>query len=120
MAVTNKGVIYPTSGDNIAPLETHFANLASSADKAGVATGAFAIVGQANAGTVDDFIVTFGQTFPTAPKVVATVQGGAAPSCYALTIAGAPTTTGFTARIYKLNGTVSETDLKIVWYASTY
>jgi hypothetical protein len=34
MASTDKGIVYPTSGDNIAPLETHFASLAQSADDA--------------------------------------------------------------------------------------
>ena len=33
-ALTPKGIQYPTSGDNITPLETHFANLAESADTA--------------------------------------------------------------------------------------
>lgn len=33
-ATTSKGIQYPTSGDNITPLETHFANLAESADAA--------------------------------------------------------------------------------------
>lgn len=33
-ATTSRGIQYPTSGDNITPLETHFANLAESTDTA--------------------------------------------------------------------------------------
>lgn len=120
MAITNKGVIYPTSGDNIAPLETHFQNLATSADKVGVVAGSFAFTGPTTTGAIADVNVTYGQTLSSAPFVVANVQGGTAPSSYAVTIVGEPTTTGFKARVYKLNGSSAETDLKIAWHASTY
>ena len=120
MAITNKGVIYPTSGDNIAPLETHFSNLAASADNVGILSGAFAFTGPATAATAVDVNVTYGKTLSSAPKVTANVQGGTAPSSYVVTIAGAPTTAGFKARVYKLNGSTAESDLKVVWHASTY
>lgn len=119
MAITNKGVIYPTSSDSIAPLETHFAALASSADNAGIVSGAFAFTGPASTGATVDVTVTY-TTLGSAPKVTATVQGGASASVYAVTILGAPTATQFIARVYRLNGTTAETDLKLVWHASTY
>ena len=119
MSTTNKGVIYPTSGDSIAPLETHFAALATSADNAGIVSGAFAFTGPSATGSTVDVTVTYA-TLGAVPKVTATVQGGASASVYAVTILGAPTATQFIARVYRLNGSTAETNLKLVWHASTY
>ncbi len=120
MAVTLKGVTYPTSGDYIAPLETHFQALAEDADKVGVLSGSEAFTGAAATGDTVDVIVTFPVTFATLPKVTATVEGGSGTSVHAVTILGAPTYTGFVARVFRCNGSVAETDLKLVWMASTY
>lgn len=120
MAITNKGVTYPTSSDNIAPLETHFANLANSADNVGVVTGKQLFTGPSATGGTVDVSVSFATTLSAAPKVVATVQGGTGSSVYAVTILGAPTTSGFTARIFRCNGSTAQTDLQLVWSASTY
>jgi hypothetical protein len=103
MAITNKGVTYPTSGDSIAPLETHFNQLADDADNVGVVSGAQTFTGPATTGATVD-----------------SVQGGTAASVYAITVLGAPTATSFTVRVFKLNGSTAETDLQIVWMASTY
>lgn len=118
MATTLKGVFYPTSSDNIAPLETHFANLANTADNVGVISSTTNFTGPATAATSVNVVVTFATAFTTAPKVVAQVQGGSSTSNYVVTIAGAPTTTGFTAKVYKIDGSTADS-LSLVWYAST-
>lgn len=120
MANTFKGVTYPTSSDNIAPLETHFENLADSADNAGIYSGKQLFTGPSATGSTVNVTVTFTETFPSAPKITATVQGGSGMSVYAVSIAGAPTTTGFVARVFRCNGTTAENDLQLVWNASTY
>lgn len=119
MAITNKGVIYPTSSDNIAPLETHFANLAYSADNAGIYCGTTTFTGPATTGATVDVTVIF-PAYGTPPKVVAGVQGGSSSSVYAVTILGPVATGSFTARIIRLNGSTAETDLKLVWMLSTF
>lgn len=117
MAITPKGITYPTSSDNIAPLETHFANLADKADNAGIIAGKQSFTGpSATGGTVD---VTVTQSFSSAPHVVASVQGPTGSSAYSVTILGDPTTSGFVARVYRLNGSTAQS-LKLVWHASTY
>lgn len=120
MANTFKGVTYPTSSDYIAPLETHFANLANTADNAGILKGTSTFTGPAAADQSVNVNVTFSTAFPTAPTIIASVEGGSSTSAYAVTIVGAPTTTGFTANIYRLNGSTAQTGLKLNWFASTY
>lgn len=117
MAITTKGITYPTSSDNIAPLETHFANLASTADNIGVVAGKQAFTGPTATGSTVDVTVT--QTFSSAPHVVASVQGPSGSASYAATILGEPTSSGFVVRVYKLSGSTAES-LKLVWHASTY
>ena len=120
MAITNKGVTYPTSSDNIAPLETHFANLANTADNIGIISGATTFTGPTATGGTVDVAVTFGDILASAPNVTLTVQGSSTASPYSATILGAPTTTGLTARIFRLAGSSAEANLKLVWMASTY
>jgi hypothetical protein len=119
MANTNKGVPYPTSSSNIAPLETHFANLAEGADNTGVLTGTQQFVGpSATAGTVS-VTVPFGLTLKRSPVLAVTVQAGAAASSYIATIS-ARSTTQFTAKIYRLNGSGADSNLFLHWMASDY
>lgn len=120
MATTTKGVIYPTSSDNIAPLETHFANLANSADNAGVLSGSELFTGPSDTTTPVDVFVSYGVTLTGTPVVVANVQGNASASGYVVTLSGAPTTTGFTARVHRLSGTGADSALRIDWIASNY
>jgi hypothetical protein len=120
MAMTNKGIFYPTSSDQITPLETILANIASSADKAGVVTGEQLFTGSGTTGGIVTVNVTFPITFTSAPRVTATVKGGTGSSVYAVTISGDPTTTGFSAKVFRCNGSTAETNLKLVWAASTY
>lgn len=119
MATTFKGIPYPTSSDNIAPLETHFANLADKADKAGIVSAVQTFTGPASTGATTTVTVTFATAFPTAPKIVAAVQGSAAASPYVCNVYGDPTTTGFVVKVYRVAGSTAES-LKLVWMASTY
>lgn len=120
MAATTKGVIYPTSSDNIAPLETHFANLANSADNAGVLSGSELFTGPSDTNTPVDVFVSYGETLTGTPVVVANVQGSSSASGYVVTLSGAPGTTGFTARVHRLSGTGADSSLRIDWIASDY
>jgi hypothetical protein len=118
MATTSKGIVYPTSSDNIAPLETHFSALASSVNTVLVrASGTTQFTGPAAAGGIQSVSVSFPSAFSTAPKVTATVQTTDALSGYAVNIVGAPTTTGFTAMVYRLNGSGANSGLNLVWHA---
>lgn len=119
MAATNKGIIYPTSSDNIAPLETWLANLANGANNVGVVSGAKTFTGPDATGSYVDTTVTFASPLSAAPIVTATVEGSTSTSVYAVTILGTPTVDGFSARVYRLNGSTATT-LKLNWQASTY
>lgn len=126
MATTSKGIVYPTSSDNIAPLETHFANLANSVDTAlgtvsgsipaSVVAGATSFTGPAAAAASVSVSVTFPTAFATIPKVVATVQGAGSVTPHVVTIAGSPSTGGFSATVYKISGTTAES-LVLNWMA---
>ena len=126
MASTTRGIIYPTSSDNIAPLETHFANIANSVELAlddvvagvgsTVYSGAHAFTGPAStAGTVS-VSVTFPTAFTSVPNVTCTVRGPSGTASYVATIAGSPTVSGFTATVYKLSGSTAES-LNLEWMA---
>jgi len=119
MANTTKGITYPTSGDSIAPLETHFANLASTADNAGAVTGSATFTGPTAAGSPATVTVTFPVTFATAPRVLLTVADSAAANPYVATVYSTPTTTGFVAKVHCLSSITAES-LKLTWLASTY
>lgn len=120
MATTNKGVFYPTSSDQIAPLESIFASVAATADNVGVVSGKQLFTGPSATGGVVTVSVTFPETLSAAPYVTATVKGGSTTSVYAVTIVGDPTTVGFTAKVFRCDGSTAETDLYLVWHASTY
>lgn len=120
MAATTKGITYPTSSDSIAPLETHFANLADSADNAGVVSGSEGFTGPSDTTTPVNIFVEYGVTLSGTPVVVCNVRGGAGASGYVATISGVPGATGFTARVHRLSGTGADSSLFIDWIASDY
>jgi hypothetical protein len=119
MAVTSKGITYPTSSDNIAPLETHFANLANTADNIGAIAGRESFTGPDATGSTMDVEVAFASPVPQYTKVTANVETTANGSCYAVTLLGSPTINGFKARVYRINGSTPES-LKLAWIASSY
>lgn len=121
MATTAKGIYYPTSSDNIAPLETHFSTLASSVDTAisKIASGKTStFTGPDAAGTsVAKIDIAFGKTFGSIPSVTANVVGGSsAVGAYTVVFYGITTST-FSAKIYKTNGSGAETGLALHWIA---
>ena len=59
MAITNKGVYYPTSSDQITPLETVLANIADTADNVGSITGQQLFTGPSATGGTVTVAVTF-------------------------------------------------------------
>lgn len=120
MANTTKGITYPTSSDTLAPLESHFANLAQSADNAGVVSGSKLFTGPADNTAPVNIYVPYGVTLGTQPVVVCNVRGGAGASGYVATISGVPTSEGFTARVHRLSGSGADSSLYIDWIASDY
>lgn len=122
MATTSKGIYYPTSSDNIAPLESHFSTLASSVDAAlsKIASGKTAtFTGPDTSGnSVSQIGISFGQTFATAPSVVATLVGGSSAVAGYTVVTYGVTTTSFSAKVYRTSATGSaETGLSIHWIA---
>jgi hypothetical protein len=120
MPNTPKGVYYPSSSDQITPLQTILGNIASTTDNIGMITGEQQFTGP----SATDGIVTVNVSFPSAlsaaPKVFITVKGGTGASVYAVTVLGDPTVNGFTAKVFRCNGSTAETDLNLTWAASTY
>jgi hypothetical protein len=121
MATTPKGIYYPTSSDNIAPLETHFSGLASSVDTAlskiqAGKTGTF--TGPSAVGTsISPSAIVFPEEFSTIPNVSVTLVGGSsAVEGYSVVIHGV-STTQFTAKVFKTAGTAAETGLSLQWIA---
>jgi hypothetical protein len=137
---TTRGITYPTSGDNIAPLETHFSALAGTADDAiGVVeelaedieasvqalrddignipqTGAFTFTGPTSTTTPVNVTVTLPPGyFSTAPTVVATVAGTSSASAY-FPVLHSITASQFQARIWRTTGTTGES-LTLQWIA---
>jgi hypothetical protein len=138
---TTRGITYPTSGDSIAPLESHFALIAESTDTAiGVTEGlindvdsdlqAFKLeVGLAPQGGV--FGGFSGPTstsvpvnitvnlpsgyFSSAPIVTATVAGATTAAGY-FAVLHSVTSSQFQARIWRMSGTAGET-LTLNWIA---
>ena len=121
MANTNKGIDYPTSSSAIAPLETHFANLANGADNVGVLSATQSFTGPAYSGTVAyvTVAVSYGETLGRVPTISCTVENVSTVP-YLVNIRDI-TTTGFNARVYRFTETGSaEASLKLHWMASDY
>lgn len=126
MASTTRGIVYPTSSDNIAPLETHFANIANTVELAlddvvagvgaTVYSGAQAFTGPTTTGSTVSVSVTFPTAFTSVPNVTCTVRGPSGTAAYIATIAGIPTLSGFTATVYKASGSTAES-LNLEWMA---
>jgi hypothetical protein len=140
MATTeNKDIVYPTSGDQIAPLETHFASLAESTDAAlvlmdtdienvqtdlddfkeevGVVPeeGSFSFTGPATIATPVNLTVTLPSgKFTTEPVVVATVSGANSSSAF-FPVIHSTTTSQFRAKVWRMvvNPTIGAATISI-------
>lgn len=120
MAVTNKGIDYPTSSDNIAPLETWFTGIANGADNVGIVSGVETFSGPTAVGTPATVTITFpAGLFAAAPKVIAAVEGSASATAYIANVYGTTTTTTCVIKVHRISGTTGES-LKLTWFASTY
>jgi hypothetical protein len=140
MASTDKGIVYPTSGDNIAPLETHFASLAESVDEAILVlegdieqnsedietlrddigtilkSGSFAFTSPTSTATPVNITVTLPSGhFASAPTVIATVSGLSTSGPY-FPVIHSVTGSQFQARVWRMSGTTSES-LTLNWIA---
>jgi hypothetical protein len=116
MATTPKGIYYPTASDQVAPLHTVFAGLASSVDAALPLSGSELVVfSGTTAGATQSVTVTFPLTLPLAPtRIQGTVRGPvSSSSSYVVTVTNS-TTTSFTATIYRLNAGSAQ-NINLVW-----
>ena len=122
MATTSKGIYYPTSSDNIAPLESHFAGLASSVNTAlgKIQSGVTAsFTGPEDPGdSLSPTSITFPVAFANSPAIIATVSGGSSAVQSYNVVIHTFGTTGFTAKVFKTNGNgTAETGLRVHWIA---
>jgi hypothetical protein len=139
MASTTRGIVYPTSGDSIAPLETHFASLAESTDTAisevedtiadvdadlqdfknqstVPASGSFEFASPTSTSTAVNITVTFPPGyFTTTPIVVASIAGPSDASPYTATT-HTVTTSQFQAKVVRISGSTAQT-LRLNWIA---
>ena len=119
MATTTNGIYYPTSSDNIAPLESHFATMATSIDTAVKSIRAgrsstFTVgttVGNSNTTTI-----TFSPAFSAAPYITGNVQMSASGSAYSVSF-HAVTATSAVAEVTRVTGTSSDGNLQVNWIA---
>lgn len=116
MATTPKGIYYPTASDQVAPLHTVFAGLASSVDAALPLSGSEALnFTSTTAGSTQSVTVSFPSALSVAPtRIQTTVKGPVSgSSSYVATITNS-TTTSFTAIIYRLNAAAAQ-NINLVW-----
>jgi hypothetical protein len=126
MASTSKGIVYPTSGDNIAPLETHFSALAGSVNSAillidadmtqnsddiqtlrddvGVIpqSGSFSFTSPTTTATAIPLTINFPVALAAAPAVVATVGSATAAGAYIANVHNI-TSSQFQARVWRIS-----------------
>jgi hypothetical protein len=116
MAITAKGIYYPTSTDAITPLESVFSTVASSVDEAVPLSGTQDVVFTGTtAGSTQTATVSFPSTLSAAPTLVqVTVRGPvSSSSSYVATVTNS-SATNFTVVLYRLNAGSSQT-VKVVW-----
>lgn len=118
---TTRGIAYPTSGDSIAPLESHFSGMASSietilAKNVSGKTSTFTIA--TTLGTAATQTVTFPVAFASGsvPNVTATVSTTTAGSVYVANIYSI-TNTGFSVKVTRVYGTTNDGNLSVHWNA---
>lgn len=120
MAITSKGIFYPTSGDQVAPLEAVFAAVSSSVDSAIPLSGTQSLIfNGTTAGSSQVLSVTFANPLPSAPQMIqVTVRGAVSGSAsYVATVTNS-STTGFTVILHRLNAGGSQT-INAVWSVMT-
>jgi hypothetical protein len=115
MAITPKGIVYPTSSDQITPLESVFAAMATSVDEAIPLSGSYSLQFTGNSAATQVVSVAFGQTLSSAPdKIQVTVKGPvSSSSSYVPTVTNS-TTEGCTVNVYRIDGSGTQT-INLVW-----
>jgi len=119
MATTTNGIYYPTSSDNIAPLESVFATMATSVDTAvkRIQSGrSSAITVGTTVGNSNTTTITFSPAFSAAPFITGNVQMTASGSAYNVSFFGV-SATGATAKVTRVAGTTSDGNLFVNWNA---
>lgn len=119
MATTTKGIYYPTSSDNIAPLESHFSLLAGSVDEAltkskSGSTEVFTLA--TTLGSATTITITFPEEFDTIPTITGTVQTAISGSAYVVNFFNV-TASAATAKVTRVYGTSDDGNLKVNWNA---
>ena len=115
MATTPKGLVYPTSSDQITPLESVFAAMATSVDEAIPLSGSYSLQFTGNSAATQVVSVAFGQTLSSAPdKIQVTVRGPASSSSSYVPTVTNSTTEGCTVNVYRINGSGTQT-INLVW-----
>lgn len=119
MATTANGIYYPTSSDNIAPLESVFSTMATSVDAAvkkieSDKSTAFSV--GTTVGNANTVAITFASAFATVPSIVGSVEMTAAGSAYSVSFHGA-STTGCTAKVTRVAGTTNDGNLFVNYIA---
>lgn len=116
MSTTAKGIFYPSSTDQITPLESVFSTVATSIDSAIPLSGTEVISFSATAGNTQSATVSFGETLPAAPdKIQVTIKGPVSGSSSYIATVTNSTTTGFTVLIYRLGGSTGTQSINAVW-----
>lgn len=116
---TTRGIAYPESSDNIAPLETWFHGMATSIDDAlaksqSGKTSALTIA--APVGNSTTSAITFPTAFTTVPNIVGSVSSTSTGSAYVVTFFNV-STTGCTAKVTRVYGTTNDGNLFVNWIA---
>lgn len=116
MATTSKGIYYPSSSDQITPLESVLAGMAQSVNSAIPLSGSEAVTfSGTTAGATQSVTIGFGQSLPSAPALVqVTVKGPVSgSSAYVATVTNS-TATDFTVLLYRANAGSSQ-NINVVW-----
>lgn len=116
MATTSKGIYYPTSSDQIVPLESVLANIAQSADAAIPLSGTEAVTfSGTSANSTQVATISFPSTLSSAPsKILVTVRGPVSgSSAYVATVTNS-TTTNFSVLLHRLSAGSAQA-INVVW-----
>ena len=119
MATTTRGIYYPTSSDNIAPLESHFSLLAGSVDEAMAksksgSTAEFTL--GTTVGTATTLTITFPAAFASIPTITGSVQTAISGSAYVVNFFNV-SASGATAKVTRVFGTSDDGNLQVNWMA---
>lgn len=117
MAITPKGIFYPTKTDQVTPFESVFATIATSVDNAVPLSGSELIAfNGTTAGSTQTATITFPSELASAPDYIqVTVRGPVSgSSSYVATVTNS-STTDFTVTIYRLNTDGASQSINVVW-----